>query len=51
MVAILRAAEMARDIAIQTDTAIVVTKDGEIIRRSAAELRAERQLANPQSAA
>lgn len=36
-----RAAEMARDIAIQTNTGIVVTRNGEIVHVSADELRAE----------
>lgn len=35
-----RAAAMARQIAIQTGTAIVVCEDGKIIRRTAAELQA-----------
>lgn len=37
-----RAAEMARTIAIQTDTAIVVVKDGKIVHITADELRKER---------
>lgn len=37
-----RAAEMARDIAIQTNTGIVVTRNGEIVHVSADELRAEK---------
>lgn len=37
-----RAAEMAREIAIQTNTGIVVTRNGEIVRVSANELRAEK---------
>lgn len=43
MAAMQRAAQMARDIAIQTDTAIVIWQDGQIVWRSAAELLAERQ--------
>ena len=43
MAAMQRAAQMARDIAIQTDTAIVICQDGRIVWRTAAELRAERQ--------
>ena len=34
-----RAAVMAREVAIQTDTAIVVVRDGKPVRISAAELR------------
>lgn len=37
-----RAAEMAREIAIQTNTGIVVTRNGEIVRVSTNELRAEK---------
>lgn len=37
-----RAAEMARTIAIQTDTAIVVVKDGKPVHITAEELRKER---------
>lgn len=37
-----RAAEMAREIAIQTNTGIVVTRNGEIVHVSANELRAEK---------
>lgn len=40
LVAMKRAAANARQIAIQTGTAIVVSKDGKIIRRTAAELMA-----------
>lgn len=36
-----RAAEMARDIAIQTNTGIVVTRNGKMVHVSADELRAE----------
>jgi sensor histidine kinase regulating citrate/malate metabolism len=38
-----RAAAMARKIAIQTDTAIVVVQDGKLIRISAEQLRQEEQ--------
>ncbi len=38
--AINRAAALARQVAVQTGTAIVVCKDGKIIRRTAAELLA-----------
>lgn len=34
-----RAAKMAREIAIQTDTEIIVVRDGKLVRISAAELR------------
>lgn len=37
-----RAAEMAREIAIQTNTGIVVTRNGEIVHVDADELRAEK---------
>jgi hypothetical protein len=36
-----RAASLARQVAVQTGTAIVVTKDEKIIRRTAAELMTE----------
>lgn len=36
-----RAAAMARQVAIQTGTAIIVFENGKIIRRTAAQLRAE----------
>ena len=39
LAAMRRAAAMAREIAIQTDTAIVVVRDGKPVRISAAELR------------
>ena len=39
LVAMRRAAAMARETAIQTDTAIVVVRDGEPVRISATELR------------
>lgn len=41
-VALKRAAELARKIAIQTDTAIVVVRDGKTVRVPAAQLRKER---------
>lgn len=41
--AMLRAARMAREIAIQTNTAIIVKKDGKIVRITADELRREAQ--------
>lgn len=39
MVAMKRAAAMARRIAVQTDTAIVVVQDGKLVRITADELR------------
>jgi len=39
LVAMRRAAEMARRVAIQTDTEIIVVRDGKPVRISAAELR------------
>ena len=39
MAAMKRAAALAREIAIQTDTGIVVVRDGKVVRISAAELR------------
>ncbi|MCB1634846.1 MAG: hypothetical protein KDI51_09670 [Xanthomonadales bacterium] len=36
-----RAAELAREIAIQTNTGIVIVRDGQIVHVSAAELREE----------
>ena len=38
-----RAAQSARDIAIQTNTAIIVVRNGQRIRITAAELRKERE--------
>lgn len=38
---LLRAAELARETAIQTNTGIVISRDGEVIHISADELRAE----------
>ena len=35
-----RAAQLARSIAIQTNTAIIVQQDGELVRKTAAELKA-----------
>ncbi len=40
MAAMRRAAALARKTAIQTDTAIVVVRDGKVVRIPAAELRA-----------
>jgi hypothetical protein len=42
LTAIRRAAQMARQIAMQTDTAIVVVKDGKTVRIPAAQLREEK---------
>ena len=42
LAAMRRAAEMARTIAIQTDTGIIVSRDGKPVRISAAQLRADR---------
>ncbi|NLY25975.1 MAG: hypothetical protein GX049_00250 [Alcaligenaceae bacterium] len=39
-----RAAQSARDIAIQTNTAIIVVRNGQRIRITAAELRKEREM-------
>lgn len=38
-----RAAQMAREIAIQTNTGIVVVRDGKIVTITADELRAEKE--------
>ncbi len=38
-----RAAELARDVAIQTNTGIVIVKDGKLVHISADEWRRERQ--------
>lgn len=43
LVAIRRAAAMARRTAIATDTEIVIAKDGKTVRVTAAELRREQQ--------
>ena len=43
LAAMLRAADMARSIAIQTNTEIVIVKDGKLVRISAEELRKERR--------
>jgi hypothetical protein len=40
LVALQRAAQLARKTAIQTDTAIVIVKDGQMVRISGEELRA-----------
>lgn len=42
MAAMKRASALARKIAIQTDTGIVVARDGKVVRISAAELRANK---------
>jgi hypothetical protein len=42
MAAMKRAAALARKIAIQTDTGIVVARDGKVVRISAAELREDK---------
>lgn len=47
LVAMQRAAELARLTAIQTDTAIVVVKDGRRIRITAEQLRQERIARDP----
>jgi hypothetical protein len=39
--ALQRAAKLARKVAIQTETGIVITKDGKLVRISADELRKE----------
>jgi hypothetical protein len=39
MAAMQRAAELARKIAIQTDTGIIIVRDGKLVRVSAQELR------------
>lgn len=43
LAAMIRAAELAREIAIQTNTAIVIVKDGKPVRVTAEELRKERE--------
>lgn len=43
LAAIQRAAELARQVAIQTNTGIVVTRNGQIVRISASELRQENE--------
>lgn len=43
LVAIQRAARMAREIAIQTNTAIIVHEDGKMVRITADQLRAEKE--------
>jgi hypothetical protein len=42
LIAIKRAAAMARKIAIDTDTGIVIVRDGKTVRISAEELRADK---------
>lgn len=49
LAAMKRAAQMARDVAIQTNTAIILMQDGKIVRVTAEELR--RQAAEARSAA
>lgn len=46
LAALRRAAQMARKIAIQTDTALVVVRDGKLMRIPADELRAEHEARN-----
>jgi hypothetical protein len=41
LAAMRRAAEMARKIAVQTNTALVVVKDGKVVRIPAEQLRAQ----------
>ena len=41
LVAIKRAAQLARKVAMQTDTAIIVVKDGKLVRIPAEQLRAD----------
>lgn len=41
--ALVRSAELAKDIAIKTNTGIVVSKDGKVVTITADELRAERK--------
>lgn len=41
MAALLRASQLARKIAIQTDTDLIIAKDGKIVRISPEELRRE----------
>ena len=43
LAAMVRAAELARQIAVQTGTAIVVVRDGKPVRITAEELRRERR--------
>ena len=45
-----RAAALARQVAVQTGTAIVVSKDGKIVRRTAAELVAQSEGVGPDRA-
>lgn len=42
MAAMKRAAAMAREVAIQTNTAIIIVRDGQIVRVTADELRKEK---------
>lgn len=41
--ALIRAGELARDVAIQTNTAIIVMEDGKLVRVTAKELLEERK--------
>lgn len=41
--ALVRSAELAKDIAIKTNTGIVVSRDGKVVTITADELRAERE--------
>ena len=45
MIAMKRAGQMARDLAIQTGTSIVVYEDGQVVWKHAAQLKAEATLA------
>jgi hypothetical protein len=47
MMAMQRAAELARQIAIQTNTAIIVVREGQLIRITAEQLRQERNAKGP----
>ncbi|MDR1276953.1 MAG: hypothetical protein LBL72_11335 [Candidatus Accumulibacter sp.] len=47
LIAMKRAAKMARQIAIQTDTAIIRVKDGKPVRITAAQLREEEKNSQP----
>jgi hypothetical protein len=50
MAAMIRAAAMARDIAIQTNTAIIIEREGKVVRVTADELRREKLEAESQAA-
>lgn len=49
LAAMQRAAELARKTAIQTDTHVVIVRDGQIVRVSAQELRRDRQRAEKEA--